>query len=152
MTPSNSPATYGPHSFDCRTVPADGPTAAWVREELRRWLQRGTTLSETRMCDIVLAVNEALANASEFAYRRDRQPGTIDVLAVLRASVLTVTITDRGLWHDRDPDHQQRSRGRGIPLMRTLADDVAIDASSSGTSVQLRFGCAPAYGPADALA
>jgi anti-sigma regulatory factor (Ser/Thr protein kinase) len=34
---------------------------------------------------------------------------------------------------------RERSRGRGIPLMRTLADSVIIDTSGLGINVCLRF-------------
>lgn len=150
MTSSHSPAA-GPVRFSSRRVPADGPTAAWIREEFTRWLRRSTGLDETGMCDVVLAVNEAVANAAEFAYPQDRRPGTLDVEAVLQDGVLRITIADRGRWRHTDPARRPRSRGRGIPLMRTLADDVTIDASESGTSVTLRFGPVYAYRDADMM-
>lgn len=97
-------------------------------------------MDETRLCDIVLAVNEALANAAEFAYAGGAA-GTVDLEAVRdpRRRTLTVTVSDQGHWRETNPLHRQRSRGRGIPLMRTLADSVIIDTSGLGTSVCLRF-------------
>lgn len=138
------PPAAGPAGFSCRQVPADGSTAAWVREEFGRWLRRSAKLGESRWCDVVLAVNEALANSAEFAYLHDPpvqagRAGTVDVEAVLRESVLDVTIADQGRWRPSDPACRQRSRGRGIPLMRTLADEVDIDTSPTGTRVRLRF-------------
>jgi anti-sigma regulatory factor (Ser/Thr protein kinase) len=112
---------------------------ARVREELALWLRRCSDLGKTRLCDVVLAVNEALANAAEFAYRQDRRPGLLDLEAVILDGVLTVNVADHGRWRSTNPAQQQPSRGRGIPLMCTLADSVAIDASPSGTSVRLRF-------------
>jgi serine/threonine-protein kinase RsbW len=119
---------------------ADGPTAARIREEFARWLRRDTTFAETRICDVVLAVNEALANAAEFAYRRG-PAGTVGITAIRGdgCGTLTVTITDQGLWREVDPLRRRRSRGRGIPLMRALADDVVIDTTAPGTRVCLRF-------------
>lgn len=97
-------------------------------------------MDETRLCDVVLAVNEALANAAEFAYP-DGGSGTVDLEAVrdTRRRVLMVTVSDQGRWRETNPLHRQRSRGRGIPLMRSLADSVVIDTSGLGTSVCLRF-------------
>ena len=89
---------------------------------------------------MVLAVNEALANAAEFAYVEGGD-GTVDLAAardVARRS-LTVTVSDRGHWRETNPLNRQRCRGRGIPLMRTLADSVIIDTSGLGTSVCMRF-------------
>jgi anti-sigma regulatory factor (Ser/Thr protein kinase) len=111
-----------------------------LRDEFARWLRRGTGLDETRLCDVVLAVNEALANVAEFAYV-DGGAGTVDLEAVrdIRRSTMTVTVSDQGHWRETNPLHRQRCRGRGIPLMRALADSVIIDTSGLGTSVCLRF-------------
>lgn len=79
---------------------------------------------------MLLAVNEALANTAEFAYV-DGSDGTVDVVAVQdpRRNALTVIVSDRGRWRETNPLNGQRRRGRGIPLMRTLADSVVIDTS-----------------------
>ena len=138
MITTRRPAA-GPVRFRCRKVTADGAAVARVREQFAQWLSRCTDLGETRLCDVVLAVNEALANAAEFAYLQARRPGRLDVEAVVRDDALTVTVADHGRWRSTDSTQQQRCRGRGIQLMCTLADSVAIDATSSGTSVRLRF-------------
>ena len=120
---------------------ADGRTAAGTRADFRTWLRGHLDLTETRVCDVVLAVSEALANVAEFAYLTFEADGTVDLEAVhnSRRSTLTVTIADRGRWRRPDPGHSQLSRGRGIPLMRILADGVSIDGSLRGTTVCLRF-------------
>lgn len=151
MKSSHSPDAAGPVRFSCPQVPADGPTVAWVREEFGRWLRRSARIGETRLCDVVLAVNEALANAAEFAYLQDGGPGTVDVAAVLRDGALAVTIADRGRWRPSDPARRQRCRGRGIPLMQTLADEVRIDPSREGTTVALRFDDVPVVHRTDVM-
>lgn len=130
----------GATRFVRHDLPADAPTAAAVREDFARWLRRRVGLDETRLCDVVLAVNEALANIAEFAYPGNA-PGTCDLEAVndVAAAVLTVTVSDRGHWREPDPNRRHRHRGRGIPLMRTLADALVIDTSALGTSVCMRF-------------
>lgn len=143
MTPaaiSPCPEADDDDRFSCNGVDADARTVALLREELSRWLRRGVGMDETRLCDVVLAVNEALANAAEFAYV-EGAVGTVDLEAVrdIGRRTLTVTISDQGRWCETNPLHRQRSRGRGIPLMRTLADSVIIDTSGLGTSVCLRF-------------
>jgi len=141
-----------PIRFRCRKVTADGPTVARVREEFALWLRRCTDLGEARLCDVILAVNEALANAAEFAYLHDPGPGTIDVNAVLDGGVLIVDVADRGRWRSTNPASPQRCRGRGIPLMYALADSVAIDTTSAGTRVRLRFDGAHAVRSTGAMA
>ena len=137
MTSPQQPGA--PTRFSHRQVAADGTTAAWLRDEFSRWLGQATDLGETGRCDVVLAVNEALANAAEFAYRHDPESGTVDLDAVLEGAALAVTVADRGRWRSADPARRPRRRGRGIPLMRTLADDVVITPSPAGTTVALRF-------------
>lgn len=121
-------------------LPADARTAAAVRAEFVRWLRRRVTVDEPRLCDVVLAVNEALANAAEFAYL-GATAGTCDLEAVhdVAARALTVTVSDRGHWLEPDPNRRQRHRGRGIPLMRGLSDAFGIGTSASGTSICMRF-------------
>ncbi|MCW1958412.1 MAG: ATP-binding protein [Mycobacterium sp.] len=119
---------------------ADPAAAAKIRAVFARWLRRETGLDETRLCDVILAVNEALANAAEFAYV-DGGEGTVHLEAVrdpIRRT-LTVTVSDRGRWRETNPLKRQRRRGRGIPLMRTLADSLTIGTSALGTSVCIRF-------------
>lgn len=118
---------------------ADSVDAARIRDEFAHWLQRHIGVDEVRWFDAVLAVNEALANAAEFAYGGGE--GTVGVLAVgdRVRRCLTVTVSDRGSWHESSPLDRQPSRGRGISLMRNLADSVVIATSGRGTSVLLRF-------------
>lgn len=142
MTPSDArPPAVEPSRFTCNAVAADAVAVASIREQFGRWLRRHTELAETKLCDVLLAVNEVLANVVEFAYLAERRTGTFDMEAVydyVRA-VLTITINDHGCWRNRDPLHIDRCRGRGITLMRALADAVVIDTSALGTNVCLRF-------------
>ncbi|GAY16251.1 ATP-binding protein [Mycobacterium sp. shizuoka-1] len=138
-TPSYPRSAAGGDRFSRNDVVADAHNAARVRDEFATWLRACGDLDKVRFSDVVLAVNEALANTAEFAYLQNGGHGTIDVEAVLDAGNLTVTIADQGCWRESTPATQSRSRGRGIPLMRALADDVTIDASALGTTVCLRF-------------
>ena len=119
-------------------VVADAHNAARVRDEFATWLRARGDLDRVRFSDVVLAVNEALANTAEFAYLHGG-PGTIDVEAIRDGVTLTITIADQGRWRESTPATQSLARGRGIPLMRALADDLTIDSSVLGTTVCLRF-------------
>lgn len=144
MRPPGSPRR--PHTgvddqrFTCNDATADAATAAWIRDGFADWLGRCTGLDETRLCDVVLSINEALANAAEFAYPPGRT-GSVDVQAALdrERRTLTVTVADRGRWRESDLLSRRSGRGRGMPLMRTLADAVVLDTSALGTIVGMRF-------------
>ncbi len=135
--------------FICNNVVADAYNAARIRDDVAAWLRTKGDLDEIRFSDIVLAVNEALANAAEFAYLKNGGVGTIDVEAVRAGTALTVTVADQGCWRDPSPATQSRVRGRGIPLMRALADELTIDTSQLGTTVCLRFDSVHAFQDAD---
>jgi hypothetical protein len=55
------------------------------------------------------------------------------------AATLTVTVADHGAWRESDASSRQLKRGRGIPLMRSLADRAIIDSSPAGTRVCLQW-------------
>ena len=125
--------------FAQTNVLADAARASQMRREFSIWLKHYFELDATKVSDVVLAVNEALANAAEFAYSTATQPGAMHLRADYdrTASVLTVTVTDEGVWRIADPEKKSHSRGRGIPLMRALADWAKIDSTSTGTCVRL---------------
>ncbi len=127
--------------FEHIDVLADAARASQMRQEFAVWLRRYFALDATKANDVLLAVNEALANAAEFAYTAAAQPGAMHLRAGYDcgAAVLTVTVTDDGAWRSADPETRRISRGRGIPLMRALADRASIDSSSMGTRVALEW-------------
>jgi serine/threonine-protein kinase RsbW len=130
-----------PERFERIGVAADGQTAARIRDEFARWLGAFFDLDPTRSSDLLLATNEALANAAEFAYLAAGRPGTMDVSAHYRADdqTLAVTIADRGTWRPPNTTAPERARGRGIPLMEALTDRATIDISGAGTQVRLEW-------------
>ena len=121
---------------------ADPESAAVIRREFSDWLHEHFTLDATKACDMVLAVNEALANAAEYAYATADCPGVMQVQAHYDdgAATLTVTVTDQGAWRESDAGANQIRRGRGIPLMQALADRATLDSSPTGTRVCLEWG------------
>jgi serine/threonine-protein kinase RsbW len=127
--------------FERIGVEADAESASRTREEFACWLERFLELDPIRTSDLVLAVNEALANAVEFAYLTLDFLGTVDVRAHYDAGGggLIVTVSDHGVWRVPDPTSTDRSRGRGIPLMRALSDRTNIETSSRGTRVHLEW-------------
>ncbi|OBH99408.1 ATP-binding protein [Mycobacterium sp. E2733] len=128
--------------FARNRVAADPRSAARARAEFGAWLETHFTLGSDRFSDVLLAVNEAIANAAEFAYCETPQRGTLDVSAAYDgpSDTLSVIVDDRGRWRQKVPArYQQQLRGRGIPLMETLADEVSIDRTPRGTRVTLTW-------------
>lgn len=119
---------------------ADARTAADFRHAFGEWLDRHLELDEERAADIILATDEAMSNCADHAYRVIDRVGTMTLqIAYHRANIeLRVNVVDHGRW--LEPDFEVSSvRGRGILLMRALADDCSIDGGDNGTTVCLRF-------------
>lgn len=127
--------------FERFGLDADAAVVATVRRDFAAWLTEFFAIDDVRRSDVVLAINEALANSAEFAYLTADQPGTIDIQAIYDPGTRTLTacISDRGTWRQRQVEPAPRTRGRGIPLMETLSDDATIEPSKSGTTVQLEW-------------
>jgi anti-sigma regulatory factor (Ser/Thr protein kinase) len=103
-----------------------------LRHRLQAWLAlRGCTPDDADA--VVLAVNEAAANAIEHGYRNGE--GRVEIAGDLVDHELRLSVVDHGVWRAGQPDP---ARGRGLPLMRTLMDDVDIDLLDPGTRIVLR--------------
>jgi anti-sigma regulatory factor (Ser/Thr protein kinase) len=137
MTNSPRPAAI---RFD-RLIQADPGGVADAREELSRWLLQEFDLDSVRFNDMVLAVYEALANAAEFAYLTAETAGSVTLAAEhdSASSALTLTVADQGRWRHVEDSERCRSRGRGLPLIKGLADRADIDTSERGTTVRMVF-------------
>jgi anti-sigma regulatory factor (Ser/Thr protein kinase) len=88
----------------------------------------------------LLAVGEAITNAIEHGSRCDPTK-LVSVHASVRNESLAVTVSDRGSWVEPStaPATPSQQRGRGLRLMKALADDVDIVESNQGTLVTMRF-------------
>ena len=110
--------------------PASADSLAGIRYLLRRWLgSRGATAEETY--DIIVACQEACANAVEHAYGPGRAEFELD--ALYAGGRVCLTVSDRGRWRPS----RGNNRGRGLPMMRALVDTVDIRHGADGTDVVL---------------
>jgi serine/threonine-protein kinase RsbW len=116
-------------------VPAAPEVLPVLRSCLRVWTS-DIGLAAGRSRDVVLAVDEAITNAVEHAYV-DGRPGAVVVFAACDRDVHTarVVVSDDGTWQQpaRDPGF----RGRGLLLMRRLADAFDLHHDGRGTTVVL---------------
>jgi anti-sigma regulatory factor (Ser/Thr protein kinase) len=118
-----------PLSFRLAAVPAQ---AALLRAHLRLWLAEQRA-GEDEIADILLAANEAFANAITHAH----QPRSIavDVDASVKDGVVEVVVRDHGRWQE---SRHTGGVGLGLALMHALMDTVELHASQQGTTVRLR--------------
>ncbi|HET8618516.1 MAG TPA: ATP-binding protein [Acidimicrobiales bacterium] len=103
-------------------------------------------LSVARLDDLKIAVTEACSNAIE-AHEAIRADGPVVVRCTVDDHQVTVDIVDRGRGFDpdgvealpaaTDPRRLRHESGLGIPLMRTLTDEVAFSPDADGTRVSL---------------
>lgn len=133
--------------FERAGYPADADQGARIRDDLRAWLESSSAPAEV-VDGLVLAASEAIDNVVIHAYDDDhRRAGTarIDLTVVLDGDEAVVTVADGGRWREPaspDIEHDVVGRpalhGRGIRLMNTQVDEVAIHHDARGTTVLLR--------------
>jgi PAS domain S-box-containing protein len=113
-------------------IPAEPEMMASARSQLRTWLAAAEVEPATAS-DILLAAGEALANATEHAYR-DQPRGELEMVVRIAAEV-EIELRDYGSWKETggSPD-----RGRGFTLMRALMHSVDVERTLEGTTVRMR--------------
>jgi serine/threonine-protein kinase RsbW len=110
-------------------------------------------LADDRIDDLKLAVSEACTNAIE-AHAEVEADERVVVRWCEADDRFEVSVEDRGPGFDpdalpehppvTDPERLNFERGLGIPLIRTLVDEVEFDPSEKGTAVRMVMYCAPA--------
>ncbi len=120
------------------TLLAEPGVASLVRDRVRAWLS-GWHWPLDESDDIVMAVNEAVANVVDHAYRDQTVPGNVHVYAWTVTDAAgrrtVVSVTDRGRWRTApaDPGH----RGRGLLMMSACMASLHIEHNAGGTSVTM---------------
>ncbi|MHB8671594.1 MAG: ATP-binding protein [Acidimicrobiales bacterium] len=127
-------------------IPAQPEFVSLVRLVVSSLADFGAKLDEERVDDLKIAVSEACTNAIE-AHGAVQTDERVLVRCRVEPGVLEVRIEDRGRGFDpeallshppvTDPERLKFERGLGIPLIRTLVDDVEFVSSSEGTAVRI---------------
>ena len=119
-----------PESFSAE-FPAEPESLAPMRAMLRRWLSHAGA-GEMEIAEITTACGEAATNAIEHG---GASGGTsFQVSGSRNGREVELAVRDHGSWREERPgDH-----GRGLDLMRTLMDSVAVEPTEEGTVVSLR--------------
>lgn len=127
-------------------IPARPEYVAIVRLVVSSLASARRALVEERVDDLKLAVSEACTNAIE-AHRRAGIDGPVTLRVVEGPERLEVQINDQGPGFEpdhlpahppvTDPERLNFERGLGIPLIRTLVDEVVFVPAGAGTSARL---------------
>ncbi|REH46063.1 anti-anti-sigma factor [Kutzneria buriramensis] len=118
-------------------LPAQPHQLAALRRQVAEWTA-GIGLGGDELDDLQLALGEATGNAVEHAYRTSDRPGRVQVtLSADRDGGLRITVADQGVW--QPPPLDPGFRGRGVQIIKALADEVDIDVGSAGTVVRFRL-------------
>lgn len=133
------------HSFEAELrIPASLDMLEHVYEWSRSQLER-LPLSENKRYEILLGVSEAVTNAIRHGNKLDPDKH-VSILFLAQPDRVTVTIGDEGEGFDPDalPDPTQGEHilipsGRGVFLLRSLAEEVIFEKNSDGSLVIARF-------------
>ncbi len=127
----------GPDPLVLTDLDADPHLISDVRSVLSRWLSTGA-VERHRVPDVVLAVYEAMANVVEHAYTSSTHRGVFDLVAEQSpvTGSLEIAVRDHGSWLSSEPGPL---RGRGLPLIESLSDDVTVTSAAAGTEVIMRW-------------
>ena len=116
------------------TFPAEAEQLAPVRGALRGWLER-CEVSMEQVQKVLVAAGEACTNAIE--HGRRRADDTVRLRAEALMDHISVTVADTGRWKAPAPPADRR-RGHGLLVMRAMMDDVAVTATTAGTTIAMR--------------
>jgi PAS domain S-box-containing protein len=110
--------------------PAEPESLAPIRSMLRRWLSHAGA-DDLEIAEITTACGEAATNAIEHAGTGNG--AHFEVSGRRDGPEVVLAVRDHGSWRaERDDD-----QGRGLDLMRTLMDTVAVEPGEDGTTVSL---------------
>ncbi|HEY2063924.1 MAG TPA: ATP-binding protein [Amycolatopsis sp.] len=126
-----------PPEFRRRVAAAAEPLIE-LRRALAHWVS-GLGLGVELQEDVVMASYEAMANTAEHAYR-GLPDSVLDVLATIQDGEITVVVTDYGTW--KVPEDTHGLRGRGLVLIRSLADTSEYTQRPDGTTVTMHWNTA----------
>ncbi|MCL2418697.1 MAG: SpoIIE family protein phosphatase [Conexibacteraceae bacterium] len=127
------------------TLPATAHSVTLARHRLRAWLEENAPdLDSVARSDLEVAWSEACTNVVRHAY--GPADATFEAQATRDGDELRLTIRDHGRW--RAP--RGHTGGRGLPLMKRLADELVIERGTDSTTVTMRRSL-PAKGPQAAI-
>jgi serine/threonine-protein kinase RsbW len=105
-------------------------------------LSRVRTLPEDTLADLKLALTEACSNSVRHAY--DGGEGQVEISFELHDDRLVVEVADDGTGFEPEGaakrgEEELTEGGLGIAIIRSIADEVAIEGGPGGRGSRLRF-------------
>lgn len=135
-------------------LPADARVLPATRQAVEGYLANFGTPEDDR-ADVVLALNEACANAIRHAFPHE-EGACFRLLTVITDADVQVSVEDDGVGFDPDdvPDEVATwdTSGRGLFIMNEMMSlvEVVSPTESGGTRVVMRKALSPAEGRAEA--
>jgi anti-sigma regulatory factor (Ser/Thr protein kinase) len=115
--------------------PAELSVLRPIRREVERWAVEHR-VTDDELIDLQLAIGEAVSNGIEHGYR-DRAAGPVEIDLEIRPDgrrrLLAVRVRDHGRW--RPAPARPGHRGRGLAMIRSLAEDMRVTSDAHGTEV-----------------
>ena len=135
--PIEKPRDQGTKFYKVMELPSQGNKLAKIRTFIEE-LAADCGFNEADVFDLKVAVGEACANAIEHGSPHGKA-NQIQVVCTFENNCLEIEVLDEGVFKPRFPafDSQLNYRGRGIPFMLALMDEVEIKESENGTTVRL---------------
>ena len=143
-------------------VPSRTEYIAVVRLVVASLVSARRSVADERIDDLKLAVSEACTNAIEANLQSPSADPPVVVRVWEAPERLEISVEDSGLGFDpellpehppvTDPERLNFERGLGIPLIRTLVDDVRFESGAKGTLVWLTLFGGPAADGGDETA
>jgi anti-sigma regulatory factor (Ser/Thr protein kinase) len=118
-------------------VASKGSNLAKVRAFIEK-LAVDCGFNDSEVFETKVAVGEACANAIEHGSPQGKV-SHVNIVCEYADKCLEIEVVDQGVFKPRFPafDSQLNYRGRGIPFMLALMDEVEIKESEEGTTVRL---------------
>ncbi|ROP41744.1 SpoIIE family protein phosphatase [Saccharothrix texasensis] len=129
------------------TVPARPSELAVMRRNVEAWAATAG-LSPDQLDDLQLALGEAAANAVDHAYPDD-VPGEFTYDLATTATGVRVTVRDHGHWRPEPED--KGYRGRGLQIIRSIAERAVFHRAEDGTTVEFDLAGEPTGAPVAAV-
>jgi serine/threonine-protein kinase RsbW len=111
---------------------------AFVEDLLRSW-----NTSESNIADVAISVSELVNNAIIHGNRRSCER-TVTVTVERRGNSVSIVVADQGAGFNpqqiQDPisdENLLKEVGRGIFIVRSLMDEVAVSPTAEGTAVTI---------------
>ena len=103
-------------------------------------IARDVDVSDELLADLKLAVTEACGNSVRHAYPGG--DGDVSVAYALEGETLEMVVEDRGVGvaaTDASAGRAELDGGMGMSIIRTIVDDVAVEAGAGGRGTVVRM-------------